>query len=259
MKTRRIIFVLSVVLILLSIIGISCSQQESALQEAQEQNQSDLIKTGKDFAFTHNECLSHILKDLSKIKTRTTFSNTEELRNIIIKSANNYIAMNNENKHKIENADFKITIEEIKNSISVRELFYIEKAISIKDKESVSTLITKVESDNDIDEDKKLAIICFITTFNASTEYWNKYLGEWFQLIDKPQTRASIENIALADAWWGFQGMLMSGLNPIAGGGMAAVASAGTAIWGKAEATPEEEQTSSTEEITESSTTEQPL
>lgn len=89
-------------------------------------------------------------------------------------------------------------------------------------------------------KDRKLEIICFMTTYAASTQYWNENLIDWMALTNKPQTRASFQNIALADAWWGFQGMLASGLNPVVGGGLAAVASAGTAIWRKAEFAPDD-------------------
>lgn len=245
MKTKRMICIAGATLVLLSIIGISCSQQERT-SKTLDPNQSNLIKAGEDFAFSHNACLAYIFSDLTETKTRAISFNSEELRNVIIESANNYIALNNEFEQKIKDEDFKITIEEIKHNVSAKELFYIEEAIDTKDKESLYALIEDVESDYGIDEDRKLAIICFITTLDASTQYWNKHLQEWFKLINRPQTRASIENIALADAWWGFQGMLMSGLNPIAGGGMAAIASAGAAIWGKYEVIPKEEQMPST-------------
>lgn len=48
-----------------------------------------------------------------------------------------------------------------------------------------------------------------------------------------PSSRASVlQNIALADAWWVFQGMSMSFGNIYAAAAVGAAASAGTAIWG---------------------------
>lgn len=50
--------------------------------------------------------------------------------------------------------------------------------------------------------------------------------SEWEGLLNKPQTRASFASVAFADAWWGYQGLMCSGLNPWVGGGAAAVGSA---------------------------------
>lgn len=225
--------------IMMMVITFSCV--ENNLHQAQELNQSELMKTGKDLAVNHNECLAKIFGDLTKVKTRTTLENYAELQNMIISSANDYITLNDDVKNRIENSDFEITIEEIRESVSEKELFYIEEAISMEKGDSFNTLLEDVESDSELNEERKLAVMCFITTLEASIQYWSEHLDEWLELVNRPQTRATFKSIAFADAWWGFQGMLMSGLNPVAGGGMAAVASAGTAIWGRAEMVPKEE------------------
>lgn len=223
--------------IMMIIVAISCS--DNSYQSIQEQNQSVLMKTGKDLAFNHNECLAKIFNDLTSVKTRAALENDVIVQDMIIASANDYINLNNDILCRIDKKDFEISIEEIEASVSKKELFYIKKAISMGTNMYFDKLIKDVEADNELDENRKLAVICFITTYDASTEYWNEHLNEWLELMNKPQTRASLSDVAFADAWWGFQGMLMSGLNPIAGGGLAAVASAGTAIWGRKQVFPE--------------------
>lgn len=74
-------------------------------------------------------------------------------------------------------------------------------------------------------------MICFITTLKASTEYWDEHLDEWMELFNIPRTRGWKE-VAFADAWWGYQGMISSGLNPWVGGGTAALASGATLLFG---------------------------
>lgn len=198
------------------------------------------MKKGKDLAYIHNECLAKIFDDLSYVKTRAVVKNDVDLYNVILESANDFITKNEELSSRIDKSDFSITIEEIKAGVSKNELFYIEKAVKMNQNISIDNLIKEVETDNELAKDRKLAIICFITTYDASTQYWNENLMDWLELTNKPQTRASFQSVAFADAWWGFQGMLASGLNPVVGGGLAAVASAGTAIWGKAEFAPDD-------------------
>lgn len=91
--------------------------------------------------------------------------------------------------------------------------------------------LQKVASDQNIPEINRMAVICFMTTFDASSEYWNSNSEVWLKLVGKPatSTRVRIEinfrEIAFADAWWGYQGLLSSGLNPYVGGGAAAAGS----------------------------------
>ncbi|MCC8188258.1 MAG: hypothetical protein LIP08_12350 [Bacteroides sp.] len=51
------------------------------------------------------------------------------------------------------------------------------------------------------------------------------------ETLNKPQTRANAGSVAFADAWWGYQALMASAMNPFVGGGMAAVASVCTAIF----------------------------
>lgn len=78
---------------------------------------------------------------------------------------------------------------------------------------------------------QKEAIVCFISTAEDSYQYWRDNAAEWEK--QQPENgpismRISLrwKNILFADAFWGWTGMIGSGLNPIVGGGAAAAASA---------------------------------
>ena len=53
---------------------------------------------------------------------------------------------------------------------------------------------------------------------------------EWDSLTGKVYTR-SASTVAVADAWWAYQGLMASGLNIFVGAGSAILASACTAIF----------------------------
>lgn len=216
--------------------AFSCSESSNIGSVIEK---SKFIEQGKELAAIHNECLANIYVDLATLKTRAAISSEEKLKDAIISSVNRTIincypeTRSSGEIPEIKMSDLDITIDEIKSGLSEKERYYVEAAISLNGSSSVENLLIRVDSDKELSNNRKQAVICFITTFEASTEYWDKHMNEWLELFDKVQTRASLKQVALADAWWGFQGMLMSGMNPIAGGGMAAVASAGTAIWGR--------------------------
>lgn len=73
-------------------------------------------------------------------------------------------------------------------------------------------------------------MITFITTLQASSEYWEQHLSEWNELFDKPQTRASVKEVAIADAWREYQGLMSSAFNLLVGGGAVALASVCAAL-----------------------------
>lgn len=150
------------VLLLVMIVAISCSDND--YQSSEKQFQSELMKKGKDLAYIHNECLAKIFDDLSYVKTRAVVKNDVDLYNVILESANDFITKNEELSSRIDKSDFSITIEEIKAGVSKNELFYIEKAVKMNQNISIDNLIKEVETDNELAKDRKLAIICFITT-----------------------------------------------------------------------------------------------
>lgn len=154
------------VLLLVMLVAYSCS--DNSYQPAEKKNQSELMKKGKDLAFAHNACLAKIFNDLSHVKTRSVLENKADLYNRIVESANDYITLNDEIASRIEKSDFRISIDEIKAQVSKEELFYIEEAISMNLNSSIDDLIRDVEADSELNEDRKLAVICFITTYNCN-------------------------------------------------------------------------------------------
>lgn len=93
----------------------------------------------------------------------------------------------------------------------------------------------EVSNDTNIPENKRAAVICFITTYQASYLYWRENLLKWDLGLHKNQTRIDaqkVESVLFADAWWGYQGLATSGLNPVVGIGAAGLASGLTAIFG---------------------------
>ena len=74
------------------------------------------------------------------------------------------------------------TIEEIKATLSVREKFYIDKALSLdmSNSDLVNNLLIEISTDQDLMN--KQAVICFVAVLEASTHYWNSHIEEWQQV-----------------------------------------------------------------------------
>lgn len=76
------------------------------------------------------------------------------------------------------------TIEEIKATLSVREKFYIDKALSLdmSNSDLVNNLLIEISTDQDLMN--KQAVICFVAVLEASTHYWNSHIEEWQQVLE---------------------------------------------------------------------------
>ncbi len=220
------------VVILTIALNYACSNE----QKLPEQNsQNELISLGMQLAEIHNECLEKIFNDFN-LSTRNVIElETEEIKERIVTSINDYLSQigqvqtRNTDVNKVYLTDYNMTIEEIEKTLSEKEKYYIDKALSHDIQ--LDALLNQVCADDMMEENNKQAVIGFITTLEASTEYWNEHLDEWYEYFGKPQSRASLEAVAVADAWWAYQGLMSSGLNIIVGGGAAALASACTAIF----------------------------
>lgn len=216
----------------MSVIALMLTACTSNSEEGQtSQVNNELISQGKEFASIHNDCLSSIYQYLISHKTRSI---SESLENSTVKAANLYIS-----KHlsptrsdttlaylKLE--DYTKSIEEIRSEMSPEELFHIDKFISnTNDGDKILEDITK---DNKLTEIQKRAVICFITTYNASHEYWQQNLEEWRNKIGGSPAfkkfRFNWKEVLFADAYWGFEGLRSSGLNGWVGAGSAALGSA---------------------------------
>lgn len=225
-------YLFSFIVILTIAFNYACSNEQ---QFPKQDSQNELISSGMQLAKIHNECLKKIFNDF-ELSTRNAIDlEPEEIKENIIMSINDYLSSINQvqarntDVNKIYLTDYNMTIEEIAKTLSEKEKYYIDKALSHDIQ--LEILLNQVCADDMMEEDNKQAVIGFITTLEASTEYWNEHLDEWYEYFGKPQSRASLETVAVADAWWAYQGLMSSGLNIIVGGGAAALASACTAIF----------------------------
>lgn len=217
------------VVVVITISFYSCTNSEETENQVLSKK-NELIIKGEEFAEIHNACVAYIFDDLSKIKTRT-FSYEKDIKKLVISSANKYVAAHISTRSEIIDISqiYKLSIEEIRAQLSEKEIFYINTVLSMNRNSSFETILNNIATDSDISRSNRQALICFITTLKASDNYWDTHLAEWLKAFNIPQTRRW-KDVTIADAWWGYQGMLSSGLNPWVGGGAAAVGSVVAAL-----------------------------
>lgn len=210
----------------------ACSSDTEESQVSLTTN-NKLIVQGKEFAKIHNDCLANIYISLISVKTRGK-SVSIVPKSKIIEAANLYITKHktqtraaNEIKYITEDM-YKKNIEDLRKEIPNYELNYINRCIS--EKENSNSIFKDVINDNKLSTERKQAIICFITTYEASSKYWQQNIQKWDSNLMNGMTTRSVRfnwrDVATADAYWGYMGMLSSGLNVWVGGGSAAVGSA---------------------------------
>lgn len=113
--------------------------------------------------------------------------------------------------------------------MSEYETTYVDRVLS--NNVNNDKILEEIANDKKLTYPKKRALICFATTYKASSEYWQQNIEKWKKENAKiPSTRSSfkfnVREVATADAYWGYTGMLASGLNWMVGAGAAAVGSA---------------------------------
>lgn len=210
----------------------ACSSDSEETQVPALQS-NELITQGEKFASIHNDCLASIYSSLISSKTRSS-SFSPVTSQEVVDAANKYIARHmsktraNTNEAYVKEESYKTTIEDIRNQMSSCELMYVNKILS--DDKNGDAVLESISKDNNLTEIQKKAVICFATTYKASSEYWQQNIDKWEKnLKNVPSTRAvrfHWKEVALADAYWGYTGMLSSGLNIWVGGGAAALGSA---------------------------------
>lgn len=231
MKTKK-----TAIVILVTIMSVvSCSNKRDSLES--NSTHETMIQIGSEFAQIHNECLEDIYHDIKR--DSIGYGNRNSVENSFLSSANRFINNRSIKSRtdiaffELEASYFKKSIEDIESSISIHEKNYIYACLKLDKNEPIEPLLLEISLDKEIDNTNKQAVICFITTLKASREYWDEHANEWSLMLNMPSSRAELGTVAVTDAWWGFQGMLSSGLNPIVGGGTAAVASALAFIYSK--------------------------
>lgn len=70
----------------------------------------------------------------------------------------------------------------------------------------IDTLLQKVSTDPQLQAINKQAVICYITTYVASSEYWQEHYTDWAEILDitLTRTRFNWKNAAVADALYGY-------------------------------------------------------
>lgn len=219
---KKFLALTSVFVVMIGVLFSSCTNEK----ETPQSESNELINYGMEFASIHNDCLAYIYQGLNSAKTRGSVAT--DMEEMVLSLANMYISKNSSTRTTSEPLTqnmFSATIEDIQKKLSPKEKEYIEPILSNQTID-FDNLIKEVALDLDLPEINRQAVICFITTYQASSQYWAEHVSEWKELISKPQTRVSFASVAFADAWWGYQGLMSSGLNPWVGGGAAAVGSA---------------------------------
>lgn len=219
---KKFLALTSVFVVMIGVLFSSCTNEK----ETPQSESNELINYGMEFASIHNDCLAYIYQGLNSAKTRGSVAT--DMEEMVLSLANMYISKHSSTRTTSEPLTqnmFSATIEDIQKKLSPKEKEYIEPILSNQTID-FDNLIKEVALDLDLPEINRQAVICFITTYQASSQYWAEHVSEWKELISKPQTRVSFASVAFADAWWGYQGVMSSGLNPWVGGGAAAVGSA---------------------------------
>lgn len=124
-----------------------------------------------------------------------------------------------------------ISVEEIANNAIKIEKEYIDRFLNnLDDADDIKKIVL---ADEELSEENQIRILTFIDIYLDSTLYWSEHADEWADFAEKkrPQTRGlrlefNLKEFVFADAWWGYQGLLSSGLNAYVGAGSAILGSA---------------------------------
>lgn len=230
MKTKCIFNFITACIMAVGSIIIGCT--ESNIDVPPTENTSVISKElseGEQAANLHNQCLEQIQKAIVN-QSRSSIADLKETIKTTAMSFYQSYSRTGESTIEFDEEIFKpVTIESISNIVTENEMQYINAVLNGKIEYDV--IIENIRNDNKINE--KEALISFVTTYENSLDYWSENKDKWENTILTPSSRASaLQNIALADAWWVFQGMSMSFGNIYAAAAVGAAASAGTAIWG---------------------------
>lgn len=215
------------VLLLAAVTVFACSNET---EKSETSASNEMIVNGKTLATIHNECLANIYDSLTtQKKTRAMDLHSDTFKARVISLATEYISKHTSNTRADGfDADFSVldmSTSDIMNNMSDRELYYINE--TLESGTNIEDLLLKASNDEMLQPINKQAVISYITTFAASSEYWNLHIDEWAELFNAEKTRASFSwrDAAVADAFYGYQTMLMSGFNLYVSGGVAAVGS----------------------------------
>lgn len=216
---KKIFFVAA---ILLAAIVWACSTETEKNESLVE---NEMIAKGKKLGSIHNDGLAAVYKGLEALQTTRSEKisfDSPTFRQDVVDLANEYIKEHSDilvsGDELIDVSLYDMSISEIRAKMSDRELFYVD--ATLDESSDKDELLKQVLDDKELDNDKKQAVICFITTYQASSEYWSQNMDDWLDLTGLQKTRLkwSWRDAVSSDAYWGYTGMLMSFNLYVAGG-----------------------------------------
>lgn len=253
---------------ILSLLGItflmclfSCTSEDLTNDQegVNESEVAEILQIGEQVGKMHSEGLSFILEELKKSPSSKISSDHKV--GYVVKAANKFIQSKYGTKTRIANGlptdQFpqeyvinstltlnkqtfqQITNEDMKRQMSPTELYYVnyvENNIEILTLGgNFNSLKFNAARDSRMTAAQRKGIVCFISTAEDSYHYWNDNALEWERQVSEYTPIISVpafrwKMVVFSDAYWGWIGMISSGLNPIVGGG-AAVAGSGIAFF----------------------------
>ena len=229
MKTRGILNFITACVIAVGAIFVGCTDDNIEVTPIDDYSvMSKNLSEGEQAASLHNQCLEQIQKAIES-KSRSNVADLKETIRNTAKSFYQSYSRSGESTIEFDEEIFEpVTIESISNILTENEMKYVNATLSGNVEYNV--IIENIRKDSKIHE--KEALISFVATYESSLDYWSENKEQW-NTISTPSSRSSdLQDVALADAWWVFQGMSMSFGNIYAAAAVGAAASAGTAIWG---------------------------
>lgn len=256
MKNFIYFFRFSVASLTLSIATVvfSCANNNEPALPSNTQDKTVLIEKSKQFATFHNECIKNTLSSLSSSQNRqnhiTSFSIinsevyliTDNYINGKLSRARNteVIASYNDTIKNITSHD----VTAIRNDMTPVEIAFVDHSITLYEKgEALDRLMIDVEQ-SDLPITNKEAILNFMSTLEASSEYWEAEGEEWIEFLENNLPEEELQKfsfydkkgkiqwkqVAFADAYYGWFGTVSTGGNLIVGAGAAAAGSIFSAL-----------------------------
>lgn len=249
---KSFLFVITLTLAMATI-AHSCSSDDETPSPQTNQPTSTLIEKSKLFASLHNECIRKTLSDLNSTTIKSGQITPSLIHSNILIFTDNYIS----EKHSfLRNTNTNICyidtiksitsngISFIRNNMSDTEIVYVDQGMTLLETgEPLDLLMIDVEQSK-LPEQNKEAILNFLSTLEASSEYWEAEGEEWIEFLENNLPDEELQNftffdkkgkiqwkqVAFADAYYGWFGTVSTGGNLIVGAGAAAAGSIFSAL-----------------------------
>ncbi len=239
--------------ILAASVVFSCSNQEDPANQESNHTQSELIEKSKQFASLHNECIKNVLSELKTSSIAHKHTSVSSVRSNVFLITDNYIQGKHSHVRNTQtNICYNDTIKDIvsqdipsiRNIMTTTEIAYVERSMVLYETDkSLDNLMIEVEK-SDLPHQNKEAILNFMTTLEASSEYWEAEGEEWIDFLEKNLPEEELQKftfydkagkiqwkqVAFADAYYGWFGTVSTGGNLIVGAGAAAAGSIFSAL-----------------------------